>query len=56
MTVSELISELSKFPDNLDVYYPCEDCIGGYANVLNVTRGVNEMDLMVVLDDYTEED
>lgn len=46
MTIKELIKELSKFPDNLLVCYPREDNQTDYASVLNVTRGVNELDGM----------
>ena len=56
MTVKELIKELTKFPDNLLVCYPSEDNQTDYASVLNVTRGVNELDGIVLLDDYVEED
>jgi hypothetical protein len=56
MTVAELINELSKFPDNFYVCYPSEDNEIGCASVLNVSRGINEFDCVVFLDDYVEED
>lgn len=56
MTVKKLIKELSKFPDNLLVCYLSKDNQTDYASVLNVTRGVNELDGIVLLDDYVEKD
>lgn len=56
MTVKELIKELSKFPDHLLVCYPSEDSCTDYTSVSNVSRGVNELDGIALLDNYVEED
>lgn len=53
MTVKELKEKLSQFPENLPVYYPSELC--GFYSVRHVSRGVNEFDSMVFIDNYIEE-
>lgn len=62
MTVKELKEELNHFPDNCKVYIDNPDGYRSlppyppYVEIKNVSRGVNEMDMMVILDDYEEDD
>jgi hypothetical protein len=57
MTVKELKEELDKFDDSLRVYTPTVDKrIPYYYEISNVSQGVNEMDGMLILDDYVEEE
>lgn len=62
MTVKELKEKLNKFPDSCRVFIDNPDGYRSlppyqpYVEITHVSRGVNEMDMMVILDDYTEED
>lgn len=61
MTVRELIEKLSQFPDNCIIMVPNQDFyrekVPRWAvPALNVTQGVNELDGIVLIDDYVEED
>ena len=50
MTVKELINELSKYQDNfLVLMFDAESDIG-YTAILNITRGVNEFDGCIFID------
>lgn len=61
MTVKELKERLEQFPDNLTVmvmnsdYGPCLNPVF-FAPATNVSRGVNENDNLLFIDDYEEED
>ncbi len=56
MTVRELKEELNKYNDNLRVFVPTVDGkTPYYYEILNVSQGVNEMDGMLVLDDYEDD-
>ena len=56
MTVKELKEKLNEFPDYLKVFTPTIDNkVPYYYEILNVSRGVNEMDGMLILDDYEED-
>ena len=44
MTVNELIEELNRFPEDLNVLIPVEDNSTGYIYVERVLRGLNEFD------------
>lgn len=52
MTVGELKEKLSQFPDDLLVLYPSELC--GYCEVSHISKGINEFDGLVFLDNYKE--
>lgn len=54
MTVKELKEKLNKFDDNLIVMVPNLDW-DSYVPVTSVTRGVNEHDGCVFIDDYVED-
>lgn len=54
MTVKELKEKLSQYPDDLLVLYPSELC--GYHHVRNVSRGINEYDGLVFIDNYREDE
>lgn len=54
MTVKELKEKLNEFDDNL-IVMACTD-MGGYFEVNNVSRGVNEFDGCLFIDDYEEDD
>lgn len=61
MTVKELKEKLEQFPENCVVLVPNEnlyrDSIAKwYVVAKNVTRGVNEMNGVVIIDDYVEDD
>ena len=60
MTVKELKEKLSKFPDNCIVCIPTINCdaIGNvnYVCAQNVSQGINELDGIVFIDDYVEDD
>ena len=60
MTVKELKEKLNGFPDSCIVCIPQInwDVVGnvGYAIAQNVSQGVNELDGIVFIDDYVEED
>lgn len=50
MTVKELKDRLDNFPENYIVYIP-NSIDFGYAQALNVSSGVNELDTCVYIDD-----
>lgn len=62
MTVKELKERLNKFHDNCIVcvpninFDPCKKGSLDYVVAQNVTRGCNEFDGIVFIDDYIEED
>ena len=57
MTVKELKEKLNQFDDHLRVYTPTIDGrLPYYYEILHVSQGVNEMDGMLILDDYEERD
>lgn len=53
MTVKELKEALNKFDDRLIVLAGNAE---GYIEVINVSQGVNELDGLLFLDDYVEEE
>ena len=60
MTVRELKERLNKFPDNYVVLIPNENLYIDrnavfYVAAKNVSRGLNEMDGYVIIDDYVED-
>lgn len=55
MTVKELKEKLNQFDDSCIVCIPTNDC-SGYVNATSVSRGVNEFDMVVFIDDYEEEE
>lgn len=60
MTVGELKAKLEQFPDDLTVLMPNPDFDDywirkRFSMVSNVTRGVNEYDGCVFIDDYVED-
>ena len=60
MTVRELIEKLKQFPENCVVmipdpeWRPSKNC--PYVHITNVAQGVNEMDGVVIIDDYVEDE
>ena len=60
MTVRELIEKLEQFRQDLEVmipdpeWRPSKSC--PYVHITNVAQGVNEMDGVVIIDDYVEDD
>lgn len=60
MTVKELKEQLNKFPDNCIVCIPNIDWdkVGNvnYVVAQNVAQGVNELDGIVFIDDYVEDE
>ena len=54
MTVKELREKLNQFPDSCIVCIPGSSA--GYTLAENVTQGVNELDSLVFIDDYVEDD
>lgn len=58
MRVKELKELLSKFDDNLIVFIPNSFDVDkpDYIELLHASRGINEMDGMLILDDYEEDD
>ena len=54
MTVKELKEKLKQFDDRLIVL--AIDDVGGYFQILNVSRGCNEADGCLFLDGYGEEE
>lgn len=60
MTVKELKEKLNLFPDNCIVCIPSIDwdSVGSvnYTVAQNVSQGVNELDGIVFIDDYVEDD
>ena len=54
MTVKELKAKLNQFHDSCIVMMPKVE--GGMIQVSNVTQGVNELDGIVLIDDYAEDD
>ena len=62
MTVKELKEQLTKFHDNCIVcvsnpyFDPTKKGSFEYTVALNVTQGCNELDGIVFIDDYVEED
>ena len=60
MTVKELKEKLSRFPDNCIVCIASIDCdtVGdvNYVVAQNVSQGVNELDGIVFIDDYVEDE
>ena len=62
MTVKELKEKLNQFHDNCIVVVPNKTYTPGvkgsfeWTVALNVTRGVNELDGIVFIDDYVEDD
>lgn len=60
MTVRELIKKLEQFPENCVVmipdpeWRPSKSC--PYIHATSVARGVNEMDRVVIIDDYVEDE
>ena len=53
MTVKELKDKLDNFPENYIVYIP-NSIDFGYAQALNVSFGINELDACIYIDDYEE--
>ena len=60
MTVKELKEKLSQFPDNCIVCVPNInwDVVGnvGYVPAQHVSQGINELDGIVFIDDYMEDE
>lgn len=60
MTVKELKAKLEQFPENCEVMIPDPDWRPSkawpYVHVGSVTRGVNEIDMCVFIDDYVEKE
>lgn len=60
MTVKELKEKLNLFPDSCIVYIPPIDWSSSgnvnYTVARNVSQGVNELDGIVFIDDYVEDD
>lgn len=59
MTVKELKEKLNQFPDSCIVCVPTTWnmlCSVNYVIAQNVTQGVNELDGIVFVDDYVEDD
>lgn len=62
MTVKELKERLNKFHDNCIVVVPNPDYDPNkkgslnYTVALNITQGCNELDGIVFIDDYVEDD
>ena len=58
MTVKELKEKLEKYPDDFIVVipYPGATWDRPYTHIEQVLHGVNEMDTLVILTDYVEED
>lgn len=61
MTVRELKEKLEQFPENCTVLIPNENLYRDrgaifYVVASNVSRGFNELDGCVIIDDYVEED
>lgn len=61
MTVKELKEKLNQFPDNLVVVVPNSDLHRlpdpiWYVPARNVSRGCNENDGLLFIDDYVEEE
>lgn len=60
MTVKELKEELNKLPDHCKVFIPNPEyhaALEGhpYINITHVSKGVNELDSIVILDNYEED-
>lgn len=59
MTIGELKEKLDQFPDDLIVVIPTNITNAknkaGYTVAHNVSRGVNELDGVVFIDDFVEE-
>ena len=61
MTVRELKEKLEQFPENCVVLVPNENLYrdspaNWYVVATHVAQGVNEMDGVVIIDDYVEDD
>ena len=60
MTVRELIEKLEQFPENCVVMIPDPDWSPSkscpYIHATSAARGVNEMDGVVIIDDYVEDE
>ena len=61
MTVKELIEKLEQLPENCMVLIPNENLYKDrnaffYVRAENVSRGINEMDGCVIIDDYEEDE
>ena len=54
MTVKELKEKLNQFDDNLIVMASTD--MGGFFPIKYVSRGFNELDGCIILDDYEEDD
>ena len=54
MTVKELKEKLNKFDDNL-IVMACTD-MGGFFKITNISKGINEFDGCLFIDDYEEQD
>ena len=55
MTVKELKEKLNQFDDNCIIFIPTNDC-GECVPATHVSRGVNEFDMVVFIDDYEEDE
>lgn len=56
MTVKQLRDQLTKFDDKFTVCVPYKGKKFSYAEAMNVSRGFNEYDGYVFIDDYVEDD
>ena len=60
MTVKELKEKLEQFPENCFVMIPDPDWRPSkscpYVHATSVARGANEMDGVVIIDDYVEDE
>ena len=61
MTVRELKEKLEQFPENYVVLIPNKNLykdrnLSYYVQVENVSKGMNETDGCIIIDDYVEED
>lgn len=57
MTVKELKEELNKFDDNLIVVAEVDTLFTHFfLNISHASQGVNEIDGLLILDDYSEKE
>ena len=61
MTVKELKEQLNNFPDHCKVFIPNPEyhaALEGapYIKVTHISRGINELDDIIILDYYEEDD
>lgn len=61
MTVKELKEKLNNFPDHCRIFIPNPEYLAildgsPYVKLTHISRGLNELDDIIILDNYEEDD